>query len=460
MKKRKSATNARDVALFRYSLVRPLLDARLGPAERGELVRSLVSHQHVGPAGELVWVSRPTLHRWVRALRLEGFEALVPRPRQVTPRTRAELLELAVALKRERPARTATQVARIMRQTHGRGPSARTLQRHFARLGLHRAPEAGRQQESYGRFEADFPDELWLSDGLHAGMVRGPVIDGRETVLIAILDDHSRYVVYGRWGFAEDTLALQALLHDAVKTHGCPVAFYCDHGSAYTSGNLAWSLAVLDIKIVHSRVGRPQGRGKIERWNGTCRTEFLVEIETGGGTGGSSVSSLSELNRLFHAWLHQVYHQRVHTETRQTPAVRYHHRGDEAPPVRQPAEAGVPLARDAQGHQMASHLVAGQLLRGRRRPGRLRRRPAVQPLRSRTHRGGVPGPADGHCPPSQGRPARPPRRQSAYKEAASTGDRNRLPAAARNRPPGASRRAHQLRCPHPARRRHQPRRRR
>ena len=336
MKKRKSATNARDVALFRYSLVRPLLDARLGPAERGELVRSLVSHQHVGPAGELVWVSRPTLHRWVRALRLEGFEALVPRPRQVTPRTRAELLELAVALKRERPARTATQVARIMRQTHGRGPSARTLQRHFARLGLHRAPEAGRQQESYGRFEADFPDELWLSDGLHAGMVRGPVIDGRETVLIAILDDHSRYVVYGRWGFAEDTLALQALLHDAVKTHGCPVAFYCDHGSAYTSGNLAWSLAVLDIKIVHSRVGRPQGRGKIERWNGTCRTEFLVEIETGGGTGGSSVSSLAELNRLFHAWLHQVYHQRVHTETKQTPAARYHHRGDEAPPVRRP----------------------------------------------------------------------------------------------------------------------------
>jgi putative transposase len=83
-------------------------------------------------------------------------------------------------------------------------------------------------------------------------------------------------------------------------------------------------------------VGRPQGRGKIERWNGTCRTEFLVEIETGGGTGGSSVSSLSELNRLFHAWLHQVYHQRVHTETKQTPAARYHHRGDEAPPVRRP----------------------------------------------------------------------------------------------------------------------------
>jgi putative transposase len=332
-----AAVKQRDVALFRYSLVRALVDPRLSPRERGEMVRDLVARQHVGPAGELVWVSRATLDRWARALRLEGFEALAPRPRQVTPRTGVELLELAVALKRERPARTATQVARIIRQTHsGRGPSARTLQRHFARLGLNRHPDTVGQPQVFGRFEADFPDELWISDGLHAGAVRGPVLAGRDTVLVAILDDNSRYIVYARWGFAEDTLGLQAVLHDAVKVHGCPVGFYCDHGSAYSSGQLAWSLAVLDIKIIHSRVGRPQGRGKIERWNRTCREEFLVEVETGAGTGGSPISSLSELNRLFHAWLHQVYHQRVHSETGQTPAARYAHRGEGTPPARRP----------------------------------------------------------------------------------------------------------------------------
>jgi putative transposase len=260
----------------------------------------------------------------------------VPRSRQVSPRTGAELLELAVALKRERPARTATQVARIMRAAHGRAPSVRTLQRHFARLGLRRHPVATSTQV-FGRFQADFPDELWLSDGLHAGAVRGPMIEGRDTVLVAIIDDHSRYIVYGRWGFAEDTLSLQAVLHDAVKTHGCPVGFYCDNGAAYSSGQLAWSLAVLDIRIVHSGPGRPQGRGKIERWNQTCRTEFLVEVETGGGTGGTAVSSLAELNRLYHAWLRQSYHQRVHSETGQAPAARYHHRADDTPPPRRPS---------------------------------------------------------------------------------------------------------------------------
>ena len=331
-----AARSARDVALFRYSLVRPLLDARLSATERGDPVRDLVSRQHVGPTGDLVWVSRATVGRWVRALRLEGFEALAPQPRQVSARTGTELLDLAVALKRERPARTATQVARIIRQSHdGRGPSARTLQRLFARLGLTRR-SAPAPAETFGRFEAGFPDELWISDGLHAGSVRGPVIDGRGTVLVAIIDDHSRFIVYARWGFAEDSLALQAVLHDAVKTHGCPVGFYCDNGSAYSSGQLAWSLAILDIKIIHSRVGRPQGRGKIERWNRTCREEFLVEVETGAGTGGSPIASLAELNRLFHAWVHQVYHQREHSETGQRPAERYHHRADGVPAPRRP----------------------------------------------------------------------------------------------------------------------------
>jgi putative transposase len=144
-------------------------------------------------------------------------------------------------------------------------------------------------------------------------------------VLFALLDDHSRFVVGHRWGFGEDTLGMQAALHDAVKTHGCPSMLYCDNGSAYSSAQLAWSAAVLDIKITHSRPGRPQGRGKIERWNRTCRDQFLVEIETTSAGGGSACSSLADLNRLFTAWLHQRYHRAMHSETRQSPTQRYHH---------------------------------------------------------------------------------------------------------------------------------------
>ena len=44
-----------------------------------------------------------------------GFDALVPSPRQSQPRTPPEVMELAAALKKENPARTAAQVQRILR---------------------------------------------------------------------------------------------------------------------------------------------------------------------------------------------------------------------------------------------------------------------------------------------------------------------------------------------------------
>ena len=312
------ASRARDIALFRYALIRPLADPGLSPAERGALARELAARVHQGPFGAPVTVSRASVDRWVRAWRAGGFDALIPTERQVQARTEAGVLELAVRLKRERRARTAAQIARIIEQDRGWAPSARTLQRLFERLGLNTRPD-GAAPTVFGRFEAEGPDQLWVTDGLH-----GPIIDGKRAVLFALLDDHSRYVVGHRWGHGEDTLGMQAALHDAVKTHGCPRRLYADNGSAYSSAQLAWSAAVLDIRLVHSQPGRPQGRGKIERWNRTCRDQFLVEIETTPAGGGSACRSLAELNRLFTAWLHQTYHQATHSETGATPAQRYH----------------------------------------------------------------------------------------------------------------------------------------
>ena len=193
--KRKSrADRARDIALYRYSLIRPLADPGLSPTERGRLVRELAAQVHLGPSGEPVTVSRASLDRWIRAWRAGGFDALIPAERQVAPRTEAEVLELAARLKREHPARTAAHIARIVEAEQGWAPSPRTLQRHFARLELTTRPD-GNPPRAFGRFEAAEPDEMWISDGLH-----GPIVAGGRAVLFALLDDHSRYVPGHRWG--------------------------------------------------------------------------------------------------------------------------------------------------------------------------------------------------------------------------------------------------------------------
>ena len=135
---------ARETGLFRYSLVQELAEAGLSPAERGRRARGLAGRVHDGPGGQPVRVSRGTLDRWRRAYEAGGFDALVPCPRQPAPRTPAEVLALAEALKREKPGRTAAQVRRILQLTAGWAPSDRTLQRLFERLELNSPP---REQE-------------------------------------------------------------------------------------------------------------------------------------------------------------------------------------------------------------------------------------------------------------------------------------------------------------------------
>ena len=309
---RKRAARAEQVALFRYRLVREAADPGLSTRQRGRMVREIASRAHEGPFGDPVTVSRGTVDRWIRAWRDGGFAALAPPARQVTLRTDAEVLEMAAGLKRENPARTAAQVRRILVKGCGWSPSVRTLQRHFERLELRTRPD-GTPPEVFGRFECAAPNEMWTGDALH-----GPVIAGRKAFLFCFIDDHSRAVMAARWGYFEDSVRLAAALRPALAARGVPARIYTDNGSAFVDAALNRAAARLGIKITHSAPGRPEGRGKIERFFRTVREEFLVEIGD-----GSRIADLAELNRLFTAWCEQVYHARPHSETGQPPVQRW-----------------------------------------------------------------------------------------------------------------------------------------
>ena len=368
---------ARAIGLFRYQLIREPADPRLSSKARGRLVREIAAREHIDPAGRSVRVSRDTLDRWIRLWRRGGFDALIPDPRQSGPRLPVEVLEMAVALKRENPARTATQVRRILRAQLGWAPGERTLQRHFADdpqiATLLAALAAGGPGSDavFGRFEAERPNELWTGDALH-----GPRIGGRKTYLFAFLDDHSRAIVGHRFGFSEDTVRLAAALRPALASRGIPDGVYVDNGSAFVDAWLLRACAKLGIRLVHSTPGRPQGRGKIERFFRTVREQFLVEITgeiTGdvigesrgesdgagpGELGRHQVADLNELNRLFTAWVETVYHRRVHSETGHPPLARWHAGGPF--PLPAPAELAEAFCWEAQPTVTKTALVSLQ----------------------------------------------------------------------------------------------------
>jgi putative transposase len=178
-------SRAQQVALFRYQLICPALEAGLSTKARGRIVRAIAAKSHAGPFGGQHRYSRDSLDRWIRRYRAGGFDALLPSPRQPGSRIDTGVLELASALKRENPERTAAQVARILRASSGYSPSESTLLRLFHRREL-MGPAAGDQPVAFGRFEAAAPNERWVGDALH-----GPRIGGRKTYLFAFLDDHS-----------------------------------------------------------------------------------------------------------------------------------------------------------------------------------------------------------------------------------------------------------------------------
>ena len=306
---------ARAIGLFRYMLIREAADPALTSRQRGAMVRELAAREHAGPSGERARVTRWTLDRWITMWRQGGFDALVPSPRQSQPRTPPEVMELAAALKKENPARTAAQVQRILRAQSGWAPDERTIQRMFTRTGLTSLATADAAPAAFGRFEASRPNEIWTGDALHA--VR---LAGRKTYLFAFVDDHSRAVMAARFGFAEDAIRLAAALRPALASRGVPEHVYVDNGSAFVDAWLLRACARLGIKLVHSQPGRPEGRGKIERFFRTVRGQFLAELTE---ARAAQVKDLAEMNRLFTAWVETVYHVREHSETGQPPLARW-----------------------------------------------------------------------------------------------------------------------------------------
>jgi putative transposase len=307
------------VALFRFTVVSEAANARLSARERGHLVRQLAARAHRHPVGSWVHVTRGTIDRWLRAYREHGLDGLRPEKRSDNGAVRRhpELVDLAVALRKELPARSAAHIADIITARHGVRLAPRTIREQLARRGLQRAKLLS-EPVAYGRYEAQRPNERWVGDVLVGPWVPHPRGAGSKRArLFLLVDDHSRLLVHGRWVFEENARSAQSVLRSAIARRGLPENLYLDNGAPFAAAALARSCAVLGIRLVHSKPYAPQGRGKQERLNRVIRERFLLEAEAVG------ISDLDELNDRFLAWSESVLNTRVHAETGATPIARF-----------------------------------------------------------------------------------------------------------------------------------------
>jgi transposase InsO family protein len=167
--------------------------------------------------------------------------------------------------------------------------------------------------EDRRKFEAELPNDLWQLDCMHGPRVEH---DGkrRKTYLIAFMDDHSRLVPHGEFFLSESVKSFLIALEGALLTRGLPRKIYTDNGAAFRSHHVEHVTASLGVALIHARPYKPQGKGKIERFFRTVRADFLT---------GFKGETLLDINCSFHLWLNEIYHQREHSSTGQTPFSRF-----------------------------------------------------------------------------------------------------------------------------------------
>jgi putative transposase len=294
-----------------------------------------------------------TLGRWAATFQADPTSRGLARPRRADSgkkRLPVELVEAVEALALHRPEPTAAfihrRVSDIARDRNLLAPSYTSVRKIIKGIdpGLRTLAQHG--DAAYrDRFELVFrrstarPNEQWQADHTLLDIA---ILDKSGTPvrpwLTIVLDDYSRAIAGYTLFIGAPTAEQTALaLHQAVnrKTNpvwpvsGLPDILYSDHGSDFTSARLERVCLDAHIQLIHSRIGVPQGRGKIERFYGTVTTELLPHLpgHIPHGTSGTPITpptlTLEQLDGILERFIVTEYNQRQHSETGQAPADRW-----------------------------------------------------------------------------------------------------------------------------------------
>ncbi len=319
----------REQAMARFAVLRPHLEDGV-PLTR---------------AADAAGIPVRTAGRWLARYRQSGLTGLArtTRPDAGTHRSPADLVALIEGMALKPPQSSAAAIhRRIGAAAEAQGwrvPSYSTVYAIIAALNprmvtlAQEGPSAFRDRfELVHRFRAEAPNAVWQAD--HTLLDLHILDEGGKPArpwLTTVVDDHSRAIA-GYAVFLDAPCVLNtclALRHaiwrkadPAWPICGVPDVLYVDHGSDFTSHHLDQVGASLRFRIVYSAVGRPQGRGKIERLFGTLNTELLPELPGHLARGKPATPprlSLAELDRAVGTFITGTYHVRPHSETGETP---------------------------------------------------------------------------------------------------------------------------------------------
>ena len=285
-----------------------------------------------------------TLQRWNHDYAVAGIDGLKPSARADagTRRTDPDLVAFVEQLGLTKPRPGMAALHRLAMAEADRIGCARPSY-STVRSILHRldpalvtlaldGPAAYRDRhELVFRRRAERPNAIWQADHTELDiLIVGADGKPERPWLTVVIDDYSRaicgYTVFtGAPSAINTALALRQAIwrktNPAWAMCGLPDVLHVDHGSDFISRHLAGTAVDLHIRLIHSTVARPQGRGKIERFFGTVNTELLADLPghiTEGHPAPTPKLSLAELDSAVEGFV-ATYNDRTHSELGASP---------------------------------------------------------------------------------------------------------------------------------------------
>ncbi len=301
------------VSDFRFGIIADLVYSHASGRELARLIAEKAARTYTIPFSHKTKITQSCIRKWLSVYRAKGREVLVPKTRKDKGICRSIAdaeKELILGLLEKKPQMDASSAVRTLaRDGKLSGEISKSSLSRFIRASgfdrttrLHVATKDQVQGFSY-----EYPLECIQVDDMHSFDVPDHTGKLRKAILIAFLDDATRRVLYSRFSFSENALEFERGILHILRSHGRPRRIFTDNGATFVSDQTHRILDTLGIPLIHSRPGIPKGRGKIERFFRTVRTQFEITLDP------SSIRSIQDYDMRFRSWLESEYHRQPHS---------------------------------------------------------------------------------------------------------------------------------------------------
>ena len=271
--------NKRQIALFRYSVISPLITNSENYCSNNNFFEIAASKTYVDTYGRKRVISADTIERWYYKYKAKGFDGLIPQRRVDLGTSRKVSYEIYLKIEElinQYPRLRAMDIYRelIKSEISPKMCSYDTVNRIYRKIKTKTLDE---QTKERLRYECKFSNDVWCADSSV-----GPYLyTGNERIrltIIAFIDDATRLITGCKIYDSDNTVNLIATLKSAVGTYGKPKVLNMDNGRNYRSNQMSLIAARVGISLHYNPIKTPQSKAKIERFFRTLKEHWLAKI--------------------------------------------------------------------------------------------------------------------------------------------------------------------------------------